>query len=63
MGAFRHRLGNRLDQGWVSVPLDEGAERHHEVDILIAIRIPYLRAPATFQHDRASGIHGRTARG
>jgi len=33
--------------------LNEGAERHHEVDILIAIRIPYVRPLAAFQHDRA----------
>ena len=63
VGAFRHRLGNRFDQGWVSVPLNEGAERHHEVDVFIAVRIPYVRSLAAFQHDRAGGIHGAPREG
>jgi hypothetical protein len=36
-------LGNRFDQGWVSVPVDEGAERHREVNVFIAVSIPHVR--------------------
>ena len=45
----RHRLPNRFHQCWVRMPLDQRSERHHEVDVLIAIRIPNMGALPAFQ--------------
>jgi hypothetical protein len=47
----------------VSVSLNEGSERHREVNIFIAVRIPNVRSQAAFQHDRAGIVHSGATRG
>ena len=42
--------------------MNERAERHHEVDVFVAVNVPYVRAVAAFQQDRAGCVDGGPAR-
>src|ERR1700684_1958847 len=46
----------------MSMSVDERAKRHHEVDIFVAIDIPYTRSPAALEHDGSGSVHGSAAR-
>src|SRR5271165_1415843 len=63
MRAFGDGFRNRLDDGGMGVPMDECAEGHHEVNVLIVVDVEYARAPAAIQHDRTGLVHRRPARG
>ena len=38
------------------MPLNKRAKRHHEIDILVAVGVPYMRAVPAFQKNRAGRI-------
>ena len=51
--ALRHRLRNDFNQFGMSVSLDQRAERHHEIDVFVAVGVPHARALAAFEKHRA----------
>ena len=63
MRALGHRLRDYVDNFRMRMPLDERAERHHEIDVFVSVEIPHVRPAAAFQYDRPRRIHGRATRG
>ena len=62
MRTFGHRLRNHLNNFRMRMPLNQRAERHHEIDVLVAVEVPDMRSAATLQHHRPRRVHGRAAR-
>ena len=62
MRALRHRLRNDFDQFGMRMPLDQRAERHHEVDVFVAVDIPHMRALPALEKYRPGRVHGSAAR-
>ena len=47
----------------MSVAVDERTEGHHEIHVLVAVRVPDMRTAAALQKHRAGGVCGLPARG
>src|SRR5580700_8214630 len=47
----------------MSMSMDQRAKRHHEINIFIAVNIPYARSLAAFQQDGSRGVHRGPVRG
>ena len=47
-----HRLRNHINNSRMRVPLNQRAERHHEIDVLVPVEIPDVRSAATLQYNR-----------
>ena len=62
MRSFGDGLRDDFDNFRMSVTLDESAERHHEVDVLVAVGVPHVRAMPAFENDRAILVDGRATR-
>src|SRR5438309_8913612 len=46
----------------MGMALDQSAERHHEVDVFIFVRVPHVRTTATLEHHRAASVNGGSPR-
>ena len=60
--AFRHGFGSDGYQLRMRVSLDQCAEGHHEIHVLVAVGIPDVRTAAALQKEWATGVHGVPAR-
>ena len=63
MRALRHGLRNHFNQLGMRMPVDKCAKGHHEIDIVVAIRIPNMRTASAFQHNWARMVDCRASRG
>ena len=63
MRSFRHSLRYHFDQFRMGVSLDQGAERHHEINVFASVGVPDMRSAAAFEEDRTGFINSGTSGG
>ena len=61
--SFRDGLGDHVDDLRMSVAMNERAERHHEIDVLVTVDIPHLGAAAAFEDHGTGRVDSGAARG